>query len=242
MAEQGAIRTYLREQMRVGGPNEAVNPRTTALMDNGLDNWESFTELEDDEVSELIKYIRRPGGDDQGTQIPAASIKRIQVACFAAKYYEMIGRPIEAQAMQWERIKNFRDYIAILSEYNDPDTISPPIKNSKIVEWTESLEEYLSTVRGVRKVPLSYLIREDVNPGNVQALPAARVMPYSPMYRSFQEESIQRATHDHPTYATDNESLYQIISTALKDTPFMTSIKRHRAARDGRGAMFLVII
>lgn len=236
MAEQGAIRTFLREQMRVGGDAGAENPRTTQLMNNGIDSWASFTEFEDDEVQELIKYIRRPGGDEEGTPIPAAALTRIQIACFAAKYYTTVGRPIEAQVMQWERIKHFKDLIVIQKEHTEPEALSPPTKNSKIVEWTESLEEYLSSVYGVRKIPLSYLIRDEVIPGQIQGLPAGRQLPYSPMYRSFQEELIARATHVHATYATDNEQLYHIISTALKDTPFMASIKRHRGAKNGRGA------
>ena len=61
-------------------------------------------------------------------------------------------------------------------------------------------------------------------------------MPYSHIYNSFNEEMIARATHTHATFASDNEKLYQVISTALVDTPFMTSIKCHRSAKDGRRA------
>ena len=235
-AEPAAVRAYLRGDMMVSGANLNDNTRVNALAENGLASWASFAELDDEEVVNLIKYVRRPGGDEDGVPIPATSISRIQVACYAARYYEMIGRAVNATTMEWNRIRHFKDLIAINKEYSEPEAIGPPVKNSKIVEWTESLEEYLGSVRGIRKVPLSYLIRENVDPGAAQAWPNGYNMPYSHIYSSFNEEMIARATHTHATYATDNEKLYQIISTALVDTPFMTSIKRHRSAKDGRRA------
>lgn len=236
MAELASVRAYLRGDLAVSGANQNDNTRVTAIVNNGLDTWASFAELEDDDVLQLVKYIRNPGGAEEGCPIPATSIGRIQIACYAARYYEMVGRPLTAVTMRWTRIKQFKALINIQKDYSEPDTIEPPTKNSKIVEWTEQLEEYLTKVRGVRKIPLSYLIRENVDPGDIQAFAADYDKPYSAMYKSFQEEMIARATHTDPTYATDNETLYNIISTALADTPFVTSIKKHRSAKDGRKA------
>ena len=42
--------------------------------------------------------------------------------------------------------------------------------------------------------------------------------------------------HTHPTYKADNETLFHIINTALADTEYAASIKRHIRAKDGRGA------
>ena len=91
-------------------------------------------------IVNLVKYVRRPGGEENGVPIPAASISRIQVACYAARYYVMVGREVNASTMEWARIKHFKDLIAINKEYSEPEAIGPPTKNSKIVEWTESLE------------------------------------------------------------------------------------------------------
>ena len=242
MAELPAVRVYLRGDMLVGGDNANDNTRVNALADNGLGAWDAFAELDDEEVVQLVKYARRPGGDANGVQIPAASVNRIQIACRAARYYEMIGRTIDQDTLAWNRIRHFKHLMTIEKQYTEPEAINPPIKNSKIVEWTESLEEYLSSVRGVRMIPLSYLIRENVDPGAVEDWPDGHNMPYSHIYSSFSEEMIARATHEHATYATDNRMLYQIISTALTDTPFMTSIKRHRAAKDGRSAYMDLVI
>ena len=236
IAETTAIRAYLKGDLSVGPSTANDNSRVNALMDNGLDSWPSFAELNDEEVLQLVKYVRKPGGNDEGHNIPAMALNKIQVACYAARYYDMIGRTINQTSMAWARIKHFKTLIEINKEYSEPDTIVPLSKNSKIVEWTETLEEHLSSVKGVRKIPLSYLIRENVAPGECTPYQNDYTLPYSHEYNSFAEEMIARTTHDHPSYTTDNEALYHIISNALNDTPFMTSIKRHRSRKNGRGA------
>ena len=62
MAEAAVIRTYLREDLRVGGPNANDNPRVQALIDEGINTWESFKDFKDTDVEDLVKYIRRSGG------------------------------------------------------------------------------------------------------------------------------------------------------------------------------------
>ena len=86
MAEVAAIRTYLREDLRVGGPNANDNLRVQALMDEGIDTWDSFRDFKDNDVEDLVKYIRRSGGpDNNGVQIPAIAMKRLKIACYAAR-------------------------------------------------------------------------------------------------------------------------------------------------------------
>ena len=75
-----------------------------------------------------------------------------------------------------------------------------------------------------------------MNPGALPAYAATYLLPYGAGYHSFQEEMIERTTHNHPMYATDNEQVYHIISNALADTTYLASIKRHRNTKDGRGA------
>ena len=53
MAEAAAIRTYLREDLRVGGPPNN-NARVQALMDEGLDNWESFVDFKGEEIENTL--------------------------------------------------------------------------------------------------------------------------------------------------------------------------------------------
>ena len=242
MAEAAAIRTYLREDLRVGGPPND-NERVQALMDEGLDSWISFKDFKDEDIEDLVKYLRRNGGpDEDGIQIPAIALKRMKIACYASKYYDMVGRAIERDSMTWQRINHFETLIQIEKEYKEPDSLTNPSGAGKFMEWIDSLEGHLRELRGVRNIPLSYVIRESVNPGAVQPYGATYNLPYGSKYSSFQEEMIERATHNHPTYATDNEHVYHVISTALADTPYLSSIKRHRNTKDGRGAYLDLVL
>ena len=242
MAEAAAIRTYLREDLRVGGPANN-NARVQALMDEGLDSWESFVDFKGEEIEDLVKYLRRGGGQGgNGIQIPAIALKRLKMACYASRYYQMVGRTINRDSMAWERIGNFETLVQIEKEYKEPDSLTSPSSGGKFMEWMDSLEGHLRELRGVRKVPLSYIIRDRVDPGALPAYAATYNLPYGAQYSSFQEEMIARTTHDHPTYSTDNEHVYHVIATALADTPYLSSIKRHRNAKDGRGAYLDLVL
>ena len=148
----------------------------------------------------------------------------------------MVGRSIARESMAWNRISHFETLIQIESDYKDPDSLVSPASKGKFIEWVDSLEGHLREMRGERKVPLSYIIKDGVNPGVLPVYAGTYILPYGAQYNSFQEEMIARTTHDHPTYATDNEQVYHIVANALADTTYLASIKRHRNTKDGRGA------
>ena len=47
----------------------------------------------------------------------------------------------------------------IEDEYTTPDQIATVTKKLTIMKWVDLLEEHVRMTRGVRKIPLSYLIR-----------------------------------------------------------------------------------
>ena len=233
-AEANAIRAYLRGDMAVGGTAPNDNTRTTAIMEEGLDTWQSFVDTDEETIRDLCREIRRDPNND--VSIPAIAVKRIQTAVYAAKYYDLVGRQIDAMSMAWDRICHFNDLKSIEKEYNSPDPIATVTKKLTIMKWVELLEEHVRKVRGVRKIPLSYLIRTAHVAQPVTPFPAGHYMPYGAEYESFHDEMIECASHTHPTYKPDNETLFHIINTALADTEYAASIKRHIRTKDGRGA------
>ena len=75
----------------------------------------------------------------------------------------MVGRSIARESMAWNRISHFETLIQIESDYKDPDSLVSPASKGKFIEWVDSLEGHLREMRGVRKVPLSYIIRDGVD-------------------------------------------------------------------------------
>ena len=110
-AEANAIRAYLRGDLAVGGTAANDNTRPEAIMAEGLNSWQSFIDTDEDTIKDLCRKIRRD--QQNNVTIPAIAVKRIQVAVYAAKYYDLVGRAIDANTMAWERIRHFNDLKAI---------------------------------------------------------------------------------------------------------------------------------
>ena len=85
-AEANAIVVYLRADLAVGGTEINDTARPTAIMAEGLDTWQSFVDTDEDTMKDLCHEIRRDPNNN--ITIPAIAVKRIQVAVYAAKYYE----------------------------------------------------------------------------------------------------------------------------------------------------------
>ena len=85
----------------------------------------------------------------------------------------------------------------------------PKITKSLVVtKWLESMAYFLMRVVGLRKIPLLYVIRENVALMPVAIPDLAANKPYSSMYGSVEGELIARASHTHPLYKEDNAKVY----------------------------------
>ena len=84
--EANAICAYLCGDLAVGETEINDNARPTAVMAEGLDTWQSFVDADEDTIKDLCREIRRDPNNN--ISIPAIAVKRIQVAVYAAKYYE----------------------------------------------------------------------------------------------------------------------------------------------------------
>ena len=89
-AEANAVRAYLRGDLAVGGLLANDNTRPEAIMAEGLDSWQSFVDTDEETVKDLCREIRRDPNNN--ITIPAIAVKRIQIAVYAAKYYDLVGR------------------------------------------------------------------------------------------------------------------------------------------------------
>ena len=120
--------------------------------------------------------------------------------------------------------------------YKDPEVV-PPIKNNlAMVEFLNSIEDKLVPYRGCKGVPLSYLIRDSVEPVQEAADPRTN-------YGTVLEEMVKRAPHvkvvgDTPvsclSYNTDNQRLATLLCqmTETNTTDQTWSVGKKR---DGRG-------
>mmetsp|Transcript_10523 Transcript_10523/g.14855 ORF Transcript_10523/g.14855 Transcript_10523/m.14855 type:complete len:113 (+) Transcript_10523:416-754(+) len=93
---------------------------------------------------------------------------------------------------------------------------------------------------GTRKIPLSYVIRDNIVPPALSPLCTDCIT--SAAFTSIMEELIQFAPHHGPEYDEDNARVFQVIQDLVAGTSHKVSIKAHRRRRDGRAAYLSLVM
>ena len=100
---------------------------------------------------------------------------------------------------------------------------------------TESFKDCLYFTFGIRKCPLSYLIRDEVIPENEVNDPLLPNKSYGKS-GSLIDEVIQRINHDSPLYCSDKAMLYVMSEEATRNSIYSSTIKLYSRKKDGRSA------
>jgi hypothetical protein len=251
MAEVNSLRVYLIEQMKFRSADKA-----NAVMTEGLDTYAAFLDFTKDDIKTLCNSIRKPGGMingeggadavvNNGMHVPAIAETRLAWATYAAKYYHMIGRPINSQTMAWNYIQYFNSLKEERENHTPPDSMQKLSPKISIMKWINLFEEHLSSVLGVRKVPLQYIIRDDVVPVpiNDDPLPAGDGSPpYATRYDSFHDEMVARTSHNHPGYKADNKHVFNLLNDGLAGTGYVSSIQPFSRRKNGREAYKALVL
>ena len=251
MADQASFRTYLRDVIGIPDPRE----RREAVQGEGLGVLADFLEFDKDAIEIVCSSIRKPGGTianpnanvqgapafvpNPGFSIPAICEKRLIAASYTAKIYDMIGREINSDTMSRFRIKKFDIHRLLMEDHEDPEKLQVVSKTFGIVKAMDIVPSHLRDRLGVRKVPLSYVIREIANPGNAP-LPMAN-QPVSDGFPSITEELIHYTPHSGDEYSEDNAKVFQILQDMVSGTSFESSVKTYQRRRDGRSAYFALV-
>ena len=195
-------------------------------------------EFDKDDLEQIAKNLRNPGGGGDGGILGAKSLKRLIVACDMVRFYNSVGRAPTAANMQWNPImKNFAiQWQALCDKREEDDPDVPKIsKTLPIMKWRDAFKDYLGRCIGARMIPLSYVVRADAD---VPALAPPLLVdhPHSEEAGSVEQELINRALHTHPLFRDDNATVYYRIEEATRSTQYAASIKPFQRRRDGRGA------
>jgi hypothetical protein len=121
----------------------------------------------------------------------------------------MVGRPLTVGNIQWVGpMKNFSEQWEALQTKKTSDEPGVPkiTKALPVIKWTEAFGDYLHCVLGVRKVPLAYVIRAEVDVPAIGTITAGA--PHSAEHGSIEVEMTERALHNHPLFREDNSTVY----------------------------------
>ena len=247
MTSQAAMRTFLRDVIGINdveGPDPAA--RRVAIQEEGLNVLSDLLEFDKDGIKSLCSSVRKPGGqvpdpnnlgrlmNNPGFNIPAICEKRLQLACYGARTYDLIGRDLSQDALSRFRLKLFEQHSKLIEEHEDPVKLPSVDKNFGIVRAMDLLPSHLRDRLGVVKVPLSYVIRSNLRPANLEGLSPNKAT--GPSYDTIMEELIECIPLEGEHYTEDNAKVFQIIQDMVTGTSFEASIKAHQRRRDGRAA------
>ena len=106
MAQQGAMRTYLRDAISIRDPVA----RRQAIQDEGLNVITNFTEFLKEDIETLCSSVQKPGGTipnpnaaaanapatipNPGYSILAICEKRLVSATYTAKFMKLLVKPL----------------------------------------------------------------------------------------------------------------------------------------------------
>ena len=246
------MRTFLREVIGIDDtPPPDTGARRDAVRGEGLETITDLADFDEDDVKILCASVRKPGGtvqdpDDNtrmipnpGFSVPAIAEKRLKLACYGARLYRMLDRPISSDSLNRTRLREFEQHQLTISEHEDFEAIPTISKTFGIMKALDMVPTHLRERIGTRKVALKYVICDGRNPATLQALEDDRIT--SGNYTSLMEEMIQRIPLEGTEYHEDNTKVYQILQDLVTGSSHESSIKAHRKDRDGRGAYFSLV-
>ena len=160
----------------------------------------------------------------------------LKLLSFYLRHRARVSRMVAPADVTLEAIRSVRDLREFESTYKAP-TEAPTINAKDWPKTMESIEEYLRSYLGERKIPLAYIIRKDemlpVDDGTVS-------------YPTIQDEMIARAPHftlsptnvriPDPTYLINREKVWDIIAKITREHSCWTYVKPAQRTRDGRMA------
>lgn len=223
--------TYMRQTIGIG-----AQARVDVVKDNGLDSFAAFRNFEDDDVKTLATAVRK----DNNVPINAIIEKKMKLACYGARTYAMISRPVDSDSLSSSRLRELEIHKKVVKDHKDPvSDITKVSKSYSIDKALDTLPNFLRSKFGVRGVALSYVIREVETPPALNALSPDK--PYSRESGSLMEELIIHTPHEGAAWDEDNATVFAILQEMVRDVPMASSLKRHQRTRNGRAAYLSLV-
>ncbi len=205
-------------------------PAATFIVNvQGINNMVSLARLSDHLVETLVKSSKNPGGGVQGVNIPHDAEQNIKLAAYYLRFCQRVQRPTHPGEVMLGVIMPYEDFKVTEASYSKPET---PELNMKDMEFTlDVIREYLSQVQGIKKAPLSYVVRTNIVP---EERPAEE-------YGSLKEELIAQSPiriggQNTDWFVQDNEQVWIILRDMCQNHECWVYISNCRDSKNGRKA------
>ena len=218
------------------------------VTDQGINTLDELENLDDAGVKSLCQALRKPGGTvpnpnagaagapatvpNPGYNVSIKAEENLKLAAYYLRHQKRVSRDVTIALITPLLVRKFKDLKKAEEEHKDPSE-KPTISDKNWSKTLEEIEEYLRNHLGHTKVPLSYIVRRDVE---------VAVDDPPNNYSTVQDEMTGRAPHvdgagvatDH--YKLDNATVWGLLAELTRNHKCWVYMKPHLRARDGRAA------
>lgn len=251
------------------GPQMGLSQGQRArLAAEGLVDVDDFADFKPDQISHAIKNLRTAvpgvpgmaaimdGNGNVAVQavqpipgipacvIPARCSLRLKVASIAYHYYMDTARTPTPQHMNYTNVLRgfYTEWEAVVQQSEGTKPTVPVLSRHQTpVRWIESFKDCLFRTFGVRDCPIAYVIRpSDAVPPEAEH-PLLAGFAFSENGGSVLQEMINRYSHAHALYRTDNNMVYSLLDEATRGTMYAPTIKPYARTKNGRAAWLAIV-
>ena len=137
------------------------------LLDFDDEQWKTIvSNVKNQAITMSVAQPKSPPVPIRGISysIGARSLSLLKVTSESGRYYDSIGRTTGPVNMAWTTLSylDFQwKYLLAIKASQYGSGIPKLTKNLKVMKWSPTIIAFWTTYIGARKVPLTYLIRED---------------------------------------------------------------------------------
>ena len=230
MAAAANLASFRSALTRCGIP---AGPSRDAIVQNGWNNMEDFSEQSETEIDTLAKSIARlPAVNGNPVMIPSRALKRLKaMRCWTIwrlrRNLVIVHADFDENGLQWavERMAHEKRIKAQASlSAAKPDAL----KN--LTYWRpfwKQFDGYCQGVRGTMFLPLSYVYRKN----------AAADEDDDEVYADSDEQMAAMVVLEGDDYKADNGLLWELFRPLVLEGAAWSFVKKFERTKDGRGAI-----
>jgi hypothetical protein len=234
------VNTYLQDVLEID-PTVANSDLRQAIMDQGLDDFDTMHLFTEDQLKDAFHIIKSPGGflpgvlnvRNRGFNITTGHQTRIKQMVYYARYSERVQR-------DWDdpdnnTLQEVWSHKTVSEGYDNDVDVPSKMSNIKDIKQTiENLESYFSQKLGQDQIPLAYVTRDIISlPG--EGIAADEDDPGLGL-PDFMTEMIRRSRHNGQYWDSNKSLVWRTVRAVFYGTEVFAYIKKFEIRRNGRDA------
>ena len=215
-------------------------------------------ELDDEQVENLCRTVRKPGGGTEGHQIAEMARTRLQLLVFYVKHLDRVDRLrfTNLEYLDIGMLNAFKDQKRLEREWHKTNPEhkheAMQLDPQRAATAFDQAVTMLRNIRGVTGVPLAYVVRHNLIPkhhaddpacgkvGSVYSTYDEELEARAPIayehdyYRTDPIEEIEKTGPFHPAFLSDTRKVWSVLHALWSKSGAWTYVKTMDKTQNGR--------